>query len=223
MSNSVVQGESSGSQARAAYRIVQAAINNIDIGDTGVAGEANTIRIGGTAQTVTYIAGIIGAKITGSEVLITPSGQLGTKASAERYKTAIASMASDSEKLQQLRPVTFHLKADPQGVLQYGLIAEEVAKVYPDLVIRTESGRVDGVRYDELASILLNEAQQQQRKIAAQSAHIAAQAEQIRDLRHEQKQLTIRVAQLRDVQQQVAEMRAALLKLQAHDEFVAQR
>lgn len=95
--------------------------------------------------------------------------------------------------------------------------------MYPDLVIRTESGRVDGVRYDELASILLNEAQQQQRKIAAQSAHIAAQAEQIRDLRHEQKQLTIRVAQLRDVQQQVAEMRAALLKLQAHDEFVAQR
>jgi hypothetical protein len=60
-------------------------------------------------------------------------------------------------------PGTFRLKNDPKGALQYGLIAEEVAKVYPELVLRNASGRIDGVRYDELAPMLLNEVQQQQR------------------------------------------------------------
>jgi hypothetical protein len=69
-------------------------------------------------------------------------------------------MGSDTAKLRELRPVTFHYKADPEGTLRYGLIAEEVAKVYPELVVRDESGRINGVRYDELAPMLLNEVQQ---------------------------------------------------------------
>ena len=175
--------------------------NNIDVGNVGVAGESNTIRIGihGT-QRATFIADIYGASVTGSTVMVTPAGKLGVQVSSERFKTAIAPMGSNSDKLQQLRPVTFHLKTDPTGALQYGLIAEEVAKVYPELVIRNESGRIDGVRYDELAPMLLNEVQQQ-------------------------------AAEMRDLKQQVVELKnlnqatqAALRNLRAkEDEFVTQR
>ena len=111
-------------------------------------------------------------------------------------------MGSNNAKLQQLRPVTFHLKTDPKDALQYGLIAEKVAKVYPELVIRDGSGRIDGVRYDELAPLLLNEMQKQ--------------AAEIRDLKQQQKTVG-------EMQKQLAEMHAALLKLQAKDELVAQR
>jgi hypothetical protein len=132
------------------------------------------------------------------------AGRLGVQAvSSERFKTAITPMASTSEKLQRLRPITFHLKSDPKGVLQYGLIAEEVAKVYPELVIRNEKGRIDGVRYDELAPMLLNE---MQKKNSAQDAEI------------------------RDLKQQMAALKAldqatqrALQKPQAKDELVVQR
>ena len=177
--------------------------DNIDIGNEGKASDAGIIRIGTAgAQTVTYIAGIVDSKLTGSEVVITASGQLGVKASSERYKTDIAPMGSVSEKLRQLRPVSFHLKANPQGDVQYGLIAEEVAKVYPELVIRDQNGRIDGVRYDELAPMLLNEVQKQQAKLA------------------EVDELKQQIAELR---QQNEAMQAALLKLQGKDRLVAQR
>jgi hypothetical protein len=141
------------------------------------------------------------------------TGKLGVTVSSERYKTAIAAMGAHSEKSQQLRPATFHLKTDLQGVLQYGLIAEEVAKVYPELVIRDGSGRIDGVRYDELAPMLLNEVQQQAAEIRAlKKLQLASQAQQLR------------------TQQQVTELKVlnqatqvALRKLQAKGEFVAQR
>jgi hypothetical protein len=174
--------------------------NNIEIGSQGAAADHNTIRIGtqGT-QAATFIAGIYNHSLTGSEVVISSTGELGVHASSERFKTAIAPMATNSAKLQQLRPVTFHLKTDPKGALQYGLIAEEVAKIYPELVIRDESGRIDGVRYDELAPMLLNEMQKQQKAATAQAAEISA------------------------LKQQLAVMQAAVVKLQAKDELVAQR
>lgn len=102
--------------------------------------------------------------------------------SLERYKTTIAPMGSNTAKLTQLRPVTFHLKTDPKGTLQYGLNAEEVAKVYPELVVRDENGRIDGVRYDELAPMLLNEVQKEQQKIAAQDAQISQLQQQLADV-----------------------------------------
>src|SRR5450432_1306617 len=74
-------------------------------------------------------------------------------------------MGSDTTKLQELRPVSFHLKSDPHGAVQYGLIAEEVDKVYPELVIRDAAGKIQGVRYDELAPMLLNEVQLQASEI----------------------------------------------------------
>ena len=99
-------------------------------------------------------------KSPAAAVYVTSTGRLGVLASSERYKTAIAPIGDSTEKLRQLRPVSFHLKSDPKGAIQYGLIAEEVAKVYPELVIRGEKGRIEGVRYDELAPMLLNEMQQ---------------------------------------------------------------
>jgi hypothetical protein len=178
--------------------------DNIDIGNKGVAAESNTIRIGtAPTQNATYIAGITTAKVTGSAVYVTSTGQLGVLASSERFKTAIVPMGSNTAKLGQLRPVTFHLKTDPKGFLQYGLIAEEVAQVYPELVIRDESGRIDGLRYDELAPMLLNEMQQQHTQT---TETINAQAAEIRNLRKE-----------------MAEMHAALLELRAKGNLGAWR
>jgi hypothetical protein len=200
--------------------------NNIDIGNLGVAAESATIRIGtqvpSALQTNTYIAGIYPNTIANPfPVAIDSTGHLGVgSASSERFKTAIARMGSNSAKLGELRPVTFHLKTDPKGVLQYGLIAEEVAKVYPELVIRGEKGRIDGVRYDELAPMLLNEMQQQQRVAAAEAEKITALVEQN----------VAQAAEIRDLNQQVEELKTfnqatqvALRKLQAKDELVAQR
>jgi hypothetical protein len=118
---------------------------------------------------------------------------------------------ANSDKLQQLRPVTFHLKTDPKGALQFGLIAEEVAKVYPDLVIRNKSGRIDGVRYDELAPMLLNEAQQQRQTIAVQAA-------EIRELKKQQLHTQQQVVELEELNQTT---HVALRKLQDRDDFVA--
>jgi hypothetical protein len=118
---------------RAAYNLANGS-NTIEIGNPGVAADDSVIRIGvqGT-QKDTYVAGIYGATVTGSAVYLTSSGQLGVMGSSERFKTDIAAMPAVSAKLHELRPVTFHYKTDPKGVLQYGLIAEEVDKVYPEL------------------------------------------------------------------------------------------
>src|SRR3984957_10361642 len=157
-------------------------INNIEIGNKGLSTDYNMIKIGVEGlQAKTFIAGIYGTSVSGSAVVVNSSGQLGVVVSSERFKSDIAPMGSHTAKLQALRPVEFHLKTDPHGAVQYGLIAEEVAKVYPELVIRNESGRMDGVRYDELAPMLLNEMQEQQNVMAAQSAKIAAQDQRAAD------------------------------------------
>jgi trimeric autotransporter adhesin len=110
-------------------------------------------------------------------------------------------MGANTAKLGQLRPVTFHLKTDRKGALQYGLIAEEVAKVYPELVIRGEQGSIDGVRYDELAPMLLNEVQQQQQKIATQVLSINTQAAEILELKQQQLRMQQQVAELKTLNQ----------------------
>jgi hypothetical protein len=192
--------------ANAGYNVTSGS-NNIEIGSEGASSDGGTIRIGSSGtQNTAYIAGIENAKVTGAAVYVTASGQLGVLASSERYKTAIAPMGAGTEKLSELRPVSFHLKSDPKGAVQYGLIAEEVATVYPELVIRDAAGKIQGVRYDELAPMLLNEVQKQRRKITAQDEHAAAQATELRNLK-----------------KLVVEMQAGLLQLQAKDVIVAQR
>jgi len=149
---------------------------NIDIGNSGVAGDTNITRIGtqGT-QTNTFIAGIFGATAaSGVPVLVNPSGQLGTLTSSARFKQNIRSMGDASDVLLALRPVAFQYKAeiDPQGIPQFGLIAEEVDKVDPDLVARDDKHQIYTVRYEAVSAMLLNEFLKQHHKVEAQNDEI---------------------------------------------------
>ncbi len=155
---------------------------NIYVGHPGVTSESNTLRLGGSLQTSAYIAGVAGTAVVGNTVLIDSSGKLGTLVSSARYKQDVQPLEAQSEKLQQLRAVTFHYKQAPQGPLQYGLIAEEVAQIYPELVTRNAKGEIEGVRYEELTPLLLNEVQRQQQAIATQQARSARQEQKIETL-----------------------------------------
>jgi hypothetical protein len=158
--------------------------NNIDIGNTGSNSDTGLTRIGTAGSTFgTYIAGITGTLVTGSAVYVNSSGQLGVTSSSARYKTAIQPMGEATRGLERLRPVTFRYKADATRVRQYGLIAEEVATVYPELVIRNEKGAIQGLRYEELAPMLLNELQQQQRALAAQAEELRRLMAELGELR----------------------------------------
>src|SRR5262249_31896210 len=128
--------------------------NNIYIGNQGAGDESQTIRIG-TAQAQTFIAGISGVSVGGAAVLVDGNGQLGVFTSSARYKRDIETMANRSEGLLKLRPVTFSYKDDTAAASHYGLIAEEVATVYPELVTHTASGEVQTVKYHELIPMLL--------------------------------------------------------------------
>ncbi len=153
--------------------------NNIDIGNVGVAAEANTIRIGkaGTQQ-ATYIAGISGKTVAGGVgVVIDTNGHLGTVVSSARFKEQIKPMDKTSEAILSLKPVMFRYKheLDPAGIPQFGLVAEEVAKVDPDLVARDNEGKVYTVRYEAVNAMLLNEFLKEHRKVEELEATVAKQ------------------------------------------------
>jgi trimeric autotransporter adhesin len=150
--------------------------NNIDIGNNGAA-ESGTIRIGSADQTATFMAGISGVN-EGSPAAVfinTTTGQLGTTppASSRRFKKEIKPMNHASEAILGFKPVTFQYKSDTTGTPQFGLIAEEVAAVNPDLVIRDEKGDVYSVRYDAVNAMLLNEFLKEHRKNEEQEKTIA--------------------------------------------------
>jgi hypothetical protein len=174
--------------------------NNIEIGAPGVTAETKTIRIGqsGTQQK-TFIAGISGKTVaSGVGVIINSTGQLGTIQSSARFKDDIQPMDEASEGLLKLKPVTFRYKEglDPDKIPQFGLIAEDVEKVNPDLVVRDEDGKVSTVRYEAVNAMLLNEflkehgkvqklqarVEEQQKQIAAQHTVAAQQQKQIETL-----------------------------------------
>jgi hypothetical protein len=157
--------------------------DNIDIGNPGgPALENSTIRIGDSSQTRTFIAGISGVTVTGAAVMVDSSGQLGVASSSIRFKQDVADMGDASSRLMKLRPVTFHYKTDPDGSVQYGLIAEEVEKVMPELVVKDANGQPETVAYHELPALLLNEIQKEHATIARQGAQLAAQAARVRSL-----------------------------------------
>ena len=147
--------------------------NNIDIGDgvTGPAGEDNTIRIG-DLQTATFVAGISGTAVVGDTVVVDANGQLGTVASAVRFKKEIKPIDKTSEAILALKPVSFQYKSDSKGTPQFGLIAEEVAKVNPDLVVRDRKGEIYSVRYEAVNAMLLNEFLKAHRRIEEQAKRI---------------------------------------------------
>jgi hypothetical protein len=148
--------------------------HNIDVANQGVAGESSTIRIGTSGtHTKAFIAGISGVTTGGAgvAVVVDANGQLGTGISSRRYKFDIAAMGSSTDDLMRLRPVTFRYLAHGENApLQYGLIAEEVAEVYPELVARNKDGEVETVMYQFLAPMLLNEVQKQHQRIEEQQA-----------------------------------------------------
>jgi hypothetical protein len=167
--------------------------NNIDIGNAGVAGEASTIRIGtqGT-QTKTFIAGISGTTVAGGVgVIVGANGKLGTVVSSGRYKDEIESMDKASEAILELKPVTFCYKRelDPDGIPQFGLVAEQVEKVNPDLVARDEEGKAYTVRYEAVNAMLLNEFLKEHRKVEQQDRKIQEQEATIAELKSGMKTL----------------------------------
>ena len=171
---------------------VGAAENDIYIGNPGpgfFSTESNAIRIGtqtavtdingGThaAHKATFIAGISGVAVTGSTVVVGPHGKLGVAASSARFKEAIKPMDKASETILALRPVTFRYKKeiDPDSTPQFGLVAEEVAKVNPALVNRDADGKVFTVRYDAVNAMLLNEFLKERGKVQKMEATVEKQ------------------------------------------------
>ena len=150
--------------------------NNIDIGSAGVGGESNTIRIG-SAQVRTFIKGISGAVVSGAAVVVNAGGQLGVAASSERFKTEIKPMDKASEAILALKPVTFRYKKeiDPAGAPQLGLVAEDVEKVNPDLIVRDKEGKPYSVRYDQVNAMVLNEFLKEYSKVEKLEAYVATQ------------------------------------------------
>jgi len=152
--------------------------NNIDIGYDvrGVAGESNTIRIGNPSHLNTYVSGIYEQTVAfGLSVFVNSSGRLGTSTSSARFKEEIKPMDQASETLFALKPVTFRYKKqiDRQGIPQFGLVAEDVEKVDPNLVVRDKEGRPYSVRYDQVNSMVLNEFLKEHEKVQEQQATIA--------------------------------------------------
>jgi hypothetical protein len=140
--------------------------NNIEIGSSGAAVDSAVIRIGvqGT-QKKTYLAGVRGTNVTGGvAVMVTSAGQLGVVSSSIRYKEDVRPMGNSSDRLLQLRPVSFRYKQpDEKGQkpVQYGLIAEEVAQAMPELVVYNDKGQPETVAYQTITPMLLNELQKE--------------------------------------------------------------
>src|SRR5881394_1823235 len=170
-----------------AGEFLSAGDNNIDIGYNvfGVKGESNTIRIGNTDIIATYISGISGQTVVGgAAVFVDSSGKLGTMSASTRFSDEIKPMDRASEEILTLKPVTFRYKQeiDPRSIRQFGLIAEEVEKVDPDLVGRDEKGKVYSVRYDAVNAMLLNEFLKEHGKVEKLEKSVARQQKQIETL-----------------------------------------
>jgi hypothetical protein len=189
---------------------LSAGSNNIDIGNPGaVFGESSTIRIGSASQSRTFIAGIRGVVPPVGvllPVLIDLNGQLGNVVSSRRFKKEIKPMDSASEAIHALKPVTFQYKTDSTGTPQFGLIAEEVAAVNPDLVVRDAEGKVNTVRYEAVNAMLLNEFLKEHQTVQELKAAAAKQEAMIAQ---QQKQIEALTAGLQKVNAQVEMNRTA--------------
>jgi hypothetical protein len=162
----------------------------VGAGVEGVSGDNNTIRIGdnlpaGSGASACFIGGISGqTTANGTAVFIDADGKLGTITSSRRFKEDIKPIDGISEVIFSVHPVTFRYKKeiDPAGTFQCGLVAEEVAKADPNLVVRDKQGRPYSVRYDQVNIMLLNEFQKEHRKNEQQEATIAELRQQMATL-----------------------------------------
>lgn len=205
--------------------------NNIDIGNIGVTTEANIIRIGAEvavrdpfgvihpAHTATYIAGISGVSLPGGTpvVIDVASGQLGIGAtSSQRFKDEIKPMNEASEALFALKPVSFCYKkeVDSARIRQFGLVAEQVEKVNPDLVVRDKEGKPYSLRYDQVNAMLLNEFLKEHRKVEEQHGTIGQlksnAAKQEATISELKKDMGVLTAQLKEQAAQIQKVSAQL-------------
>jgi hypothetical protein len=173
--------------------------NNVYIGYNmeGTAGESNAC----------YIASIFGqTSVTGVQVLINSNNKLGTMTSSKRFKQDIKPMDKASEALFALKPVSFHYKKeiDPSGTSQLGLVAEEVEKLNPDLIVRDKEGRAYSVRYDQVNAMLLNEFLKEHRKVEKLQTGFAQQQKDFQAIvGYQQKQIDALTAGLQKVSAQL--------------------
>ena len=193
----------------AGFNIV-AGSNNIYIGPgvsaNGPFDESDTIRINdsapaaGGATSQVFFAGIDGSTVgaVNSPVLVNPNGQLGTAVSSARFKRDIDRMGKTSEAIFSLRPVTFHYKGDTANTLQFGLIAEEVAKVNPALILVDKEGKPYSVRYEHINAMLLNEFLKEHKKVQDLETTVAQQ----------QKGMEVLTAQLKEQAGQIQKVSA---------------
>jgi hypothetical protein len=186
---------------------------NIYIGNEGGGPiESNVMRLGrsGDAPTLsTYIAGIFGRNLSGTAVYIDSDGLLGTVNSSRRFKRDIKPMDKASEAILSLKPVTFHYNSDTKACPQFGLIAEEVAEVNPDLVVRDKNDQIYTVRYDAVNAMLLNEFLKEHRKIRELCT---SDAEQKKEIAEQRKQIRTLTAQLKE---QAAEIQKVSAQIEA--------
>jgi len=186
--------------------------HNIYIGNLGGTNdESRKIRIGTVGgQNATFIAGISGGTVPdGVGVIVGSNGKLGTVVSSERFKHEIKPMDKASEAILALRPVTFRYKQelDPDGIPQFGLVAEDVEKVNPDLVVRDKQGKPYTVRYEAVNAMLLNEFLKEHRKVQEQEATIT---QLNKDFRTTVTQLTARLdEQAAQIQKVSAQLEAS--------------
>src|SRR6266542_3159557 len=197
--------------------------HNIDIGNHGVAGESDTIRIGDMFHISTFIAGIVGSGPFSCSVTIDPvTGQLGVGGciSSKRFKKDIDPMGKSSEVIFSLKPVTFHYKNDKTNTPQFGLVAEEVAKVNPDLIAVDKEGKPYSVRYEHINAMLLNEFLKEHHKVQNQERRIQEQEATIAQLKKEMETVVTRLkeqdSRIQRVSDQV-EMNKAAPQLVASD------
>src|SRR6266516_3930717 len=187
---------------------------NIMIGDIAgglITTQSNTISIGaggGTVSNATWIGHIRGVTTVNNDavtVVIDSAGQLGTMSSSGRFKKDIKQMDKASEAILALKPVTFHYKSDNTNRPEFGLIAEEVAKVNPNLVVRDQDGQIYTVRYEAVNAMLLNEFLKEHKKVEEQQASIADLKSTVAS---QQKEMQVLTAQLKEQGAQIQKVSA---------------
>jgi Chaperone of endosialidase len=194
--------------------------NNLYLSNLGVSSESATVRIGGSKQKRIFIAGIRGKK-TGKgnavPVMIDSKGQLGTINSSERFKKDIHDMTDASHRLLELRPVTYRYKEendDGSNPLEYGLIAEEVAKIYPDLVAYGADGKIETVQYHKLTPMLVNEVKRLSTLLQSEKDKNVSQTREISELKTQSQKIALLESRLQTQNQETAYLKQQMITLQ---------
>ena len=186
--------------------------NNIAIGNEGDASDSNTIRVGNSSHERILIPAINNI-VLGAGLPVTidsTTGLLGVATSSKRFKENIKPMENASEAILSFNPVTFHYQSDEAGTPQFGLIAEEVAKLNPDLIVRDKNGDIYSVRYEAVNAMLLNEFLKAHKKIEQQEATIAQLEKNVQAMTaRQQKQIEALTAGLQKVSAQLEVSKAA--------------